>query len=285
LNLGEMRSLQDWTLRYAFSGVPGVAEVAGLGGFVRQYQIDVNPDSLRAYGIGLAQVSQAVVNGSRNVGGGIIERESREWTLRGLALVEKPEDLEELLVGYFQGRPIQLKQVASVSMGPAERRGVLDFNGREVVGGVIVMRYGENPLQVIEGVKNKIAEIQSALPEGIKIRAFYDRSELIHRAVDTLKVTLIEAIILVTLAHIVFLRHFRSILVVTIPLPLSILIAFIFMDLFHVTSNIMSLSGIAIAIGVLVDAGIVKSKRVKAILPTVLSLCNTLINDDEVPAP
>ncbi len=262
LNLGEMRSLQDWTLRYAFSGVPGVAEVAGLGGFVRQYQIDVNPDSLRAYGVGLAQVSQAVVNGSRNVGGGIIERESREWTLRGLALVEKPEDLEELLIGYFQGKPIQLKQVATVSMGPAERRGVLDFNGREVVGGVIVMRYGENPLQVIEGVKNKMIEIQSALPEGIKIRSFYDRSELIHKAVDTLKVTLIEAIILVTLAHIVFLRHFRSILVVTIPLPLSILIAFIFMDFFHVTSNIMSLSGIAIAIGVLVDAGIVITEAV-----------------------
>ncbi|MES2308972.1 MAG: CusA/CzcA family heavy metal efflux RND transporter [Verrucomicrobiota bacterium] len=262
LHLGEMRSLQDWTLRYAFAGVPGVAEVAGLGGYVRQYQIDVRPDSLRAYGLGLAQVSQAVVNGSRNVGGGVVESEGREWTLRGLALVEKPEDLEELLVGYFQGRPVQLKHVASVSMGPAERRGVLDRNGQEIVGGVIVMRYGENPLEVIQGVKNKIEEIQSVLPEGIRIRAFYDRSELIHRAIDTLKVTLIEAIILVTLAHIIFLRHLRSILVVTLPLPLSILIAFIFMDLFHVTSNIMSLSGIAIAIGVLVDAGIVITEAV-----------------------
>jgi Cu(I)/Ag(I) efflux system membrane protein CusA/SilA len=262
LNLGEMRSLQDWTLRYAFAGVPGVAEVASLGGFVRQYQIDLRPDSLRAYGLSLAQVSQAVVNGSRNVGGGLIERDGREWTLRGLALVERTKDLEELLVGYFQGKPVQIKHLASVSMGPAERRGVLDLNGREIVGGVIVMRYGENPLQVIQGVKQKMEEIQSALPEGIKIRAFYDRSELIHRAIDTLKVTLFEAIILVTLAHIIFLRHFRSILIVTIPLPLSILIAFIFMDLFHVTSNIMSLSGIAIAIGVLVDAGIVITEAV-----------------------
>jgi len=262
LDLAELRTLQDWLIRYQLNSIPGVAEVASIGGFVRQYQVDVDPDKLRAYNLNLAQVSQAVAGGNRNVGGGVMEQGGREFTLRGLALVETLDDLRQLVVGYANSQPIRLEQVATVAFGPAERRGVLDIGGKEVVGGVIVMRYGESTIDVIKRVKAKIEEIQPALPEGIVIRPFYDRSELIERAISTLKITLIEAIILVTLAHVVFLWHFRSILIVTVPLPLSILIAFICMREFGVTSNIMSLSGIAIAIGVLVDAGIVITEAV-----------------------
>lgn len=262
LDLGELRSLQDWLIRYQLNSVPGVAEVASIGGYVRQYQVDVDPNKLRAYQVNLEEVSQAIAGGNLNVGGGVIEQGGREFTLRGLALVKSLDDLKSLVVGYFQGQPVRLQEVASIALGPEGRRGVLDHNGQEVVGGVVVMRYGESTIDVIERVKAKIAEIQSALPEGVRIRPFYDRSELIERAVHTLKITLIEEIILVTLAHIVFLFHFRSILIVTIPLPLSILISFILMKEFGITSNIMSLSGIAIAIGVLVDAGIVITEAV-----------------------
>lgn len=262
LDLGELRSLQDWLVRYQLNSVPGVAEVAGIGGFVRQYQVDVDPNKLRAYNVSLEQVSQAVAGGNSNVGGGVIEQGGREFTLRGLALVKSLDDLRNLVVGYSQGQPVRLQEVASVTLGPEGRRGVLDRNGQEVVGGIVVMRYGESTIDVIRRLKEKMVEIQAAMPAGVQIRPFYDRSELIDRAVHTLQITLIEEIILVTLAHIVFLFHFRSILIVTIPLPLSILISFILMREFGISSNIMSLSGIAIAIGVLVDAGIVITEAV-----------------------
>ena len=262
LDLGQLRSLQDWFVRLQLSAVPGVAEVASIGGFVRQYQVDVNPNQLRAYGLTLSEVIDKIRGSSRNVGGGNIEVNGRDITIRGVTIVHSPEDLKSIPVGYAQGRSVSLEQVATVAIGPEPRRGVLDVAGHEAVGGVVVMRYGENTREVIKGVKQKIAEISKALPPGVTIKPFYDRSELIDRAVGTLRLTLIEEIILVTLAHLLFLGHLRSVLIVTLPLPLSILIAFILMKWTGITSNIMSLSGLAIAIGVLVDAAVVVTEAV-----------------------
>lgn len=262
LDLGQLRSLQDWFVRLQLSAVPGVAEVASIGGFVRQYQVDVNPNQLRAYGLPLSGVIEKIRGSSRNVGGGNIEVNGRDITIRGVALVHSPEDLKSIPVGYSQGHPVLLEQVATVAMGPEPRRGALDIAGHEAVGGVVVMRYGESTREVIKGVKQKIAEISKALPPGVTIKPFYDRSQLIERAVGTLRLTLFEEIILVTLAHLLFLGHLRSVLIVTLPLPLSILFAFILMKWTGITSNIMSLSGLAIAIGVLVDAAVVVTEAV-----------------------
>ncbi len=261
-DLGQLRSLQDWFVRLQLNSVPGVAEVASIGGFVRQYQVDVNPNRLRAYGLPLSAVIEKVRGSSRNVGGGNIEVAGRDITIRGVSLVRSDDDLKSLPVGYSDGRPILLGQVATVGMGPEPRRGALDVGGREAVGGVVVMRYGESTQEVIGKVKEKIAEISKALPPGVTIKPFYDRGQLIDRAVGTLRITLIEEILLVTLAHLLFLRHLRSVIIVTLPLPLSILIAFVLMKWTGVTSNIMSLSGLAIAIGVLVDAGVVVTEAV-----------------------
>ena len=262
LDLGQLRSLQDWFVRLQLSAVPGVAEVASIGGFVRQYQVDVNPNQLRAYGLPLSGVIEKIRGSSRNVGGGNIEVNGRDITVRGVAIVHSPEDLKSIPVGYAQGRSVLLEQVATVAMGPEPRRGALDVAGHEAVGGVVVMRYGENTREVIKGVKQKIEEISKALPPGVTIKPFYDRSQLIERAVGTLRLTLIEEIILVTLAHLLFLGHLRSVLIVTLPLPLSILFAFILMKWTGITSNIMSMSGLAIAIGVLVDAAVVVTEAV-----------------------
>lgn len=261
-DLGELRALQDWFIRYQLNSVPGVAEVASVGGFVRQYQIDVDPNKLRAYGVTLREVSEAVTGSNKNVGANVIEQNSMEFIVRGLGLIRDITDVEKILVGYKNGQPILVRDVATVQLGPDFRRGTIDRNGQEVVGGIVIVRYGVSTSEVIDRVKAKIAELQPGLPPGVEIKPFYDRSELINRAVSTLRFALIEAVILVTLAHIVFLFHFRSIAIVTVPLPLSILIAFIFMKEFGITSNIMSLSGIAIAIGVLVDAGIVVTECV-----------------------
>jgi len=262
LDLGQLRSLQDSFVRLQLSAVSGVAEVASIGGFVRQYQVDVNPNQLRAYGLPLSGIIEKIRGSSRNVGGGNIEVNGRDITIRGVAVVHSPEDLKSIPVGYAQGRPILLEQVATVAIGPEPRRGALDVAGHEAVGGVVVMRYGENTREVIKGVKQKISEISQALPPGVTIKPFYDRSQLIERAVGTLRLTLIEEIILVTLAHLLFLGHLRSVLIVTLPLPLSILFAFILMKWTGITSNIMSLSGLAIAIGVLVDAAVVVTEAV-----------------------
>ena len=262
LDLGQLRSLQDWFVRLQLNSVPGVAEVASIGGFIRQYQVDVNPYNLRAYGIPLSAVIEKVHGSSRNVGGGNIEISGRDITIRGLSLVHSEGDLKSLQIGSYEGRSVLLGQVASVAMGPEPRRGALDVGGHESVGGIVVMRYGENTREVIAAVKDKIDAISKALPPGVVIKPFYDRSELIQRAVGTLRITLLEEILLVTLAHILFLRHLRSVLIVTLPLPLSILIAFILMKWTGISSNIMSLSGLAIAIGVLVDAGVVVAEAV-----------------------
>ncbi|MCC7519124.1 MAG: efflux RND transporter permease subunit [Verrucomicrobiae bacterium] len=261
-DLGELRSLQDWFVRYQLNAVSGVAEVASVGGFVRQYQVDVSPNQLRAFGVTLKQVADAVVGSNNNVGGNVIEQNGMEYSVRGLGIFRNPSDIEQVLVGYKAGQPILVRDVARVGIGPDFRRSTLDRNGSEVVGGIVIARYGVSTSELIQRVKAKVAEIQKALPEGVEIRPFYDRSALIERAVGTLRDALLEAVVLVTLAHVVFLFHFRSIAIVTIPLPLSILMSFILMKEFGITSNIMSLSGIAIAIGVLVDAGIVVTECV-----------------------
>ncbi len=261
-DLGQLRAVQDFFLRYQLQSVAGVAEVASVGGFVRQYQIEVSPTKLRQAGVTLSQVMDAVGANNLNVGGKVIEENGMEFVLRGVGLVKSAADLEQIAVAERNGTPIYLRDLANVELGGDFRRGALDVGGQEVVGGIVVMRTGENALEVIRRVKARLAEIASSLPPGVTVRPFYDRSDLISRTIETLKHALIEEIVLVTLAHILFLFHFRSILIVTIPLPLSILIAFVLMERFGVASNIMSLAGIAIAIGVLVDAGIVMTENV-----------------------
>ncbi len=261
-DLGKLRATQDWFVRYQLSSVQGVAEVASIGGFVKQYQIELSSTKMRAANVSLGEVMGAVQNANLNVGGKVIEENGAEFVLRGIGLVSSTEDLELIAVKAVEGTPIYLKDIATVQIGGDFRRGALDVNGAEAVGGTVVMRTGENAKAVIERVKERIAEIAPSLPPGISIKPFYDRSTLIDRTIDTLKHALLEEIILVTLAHIIFLWHFRSILIVTLPLPISILISFLLMKEFGITSNIMSLTGIAIAIGVLVDAAIVVTENV-----------------------
>jgi copper/silver efflux system protein len=259
---GTLHSLQDWFIKYQLNSVPGVAEVASVGGFVKQYQIDLDPMKLRAYNIPLKTIVAAVQGSNNNVGAKVMEAGSTEDMVRGIGLLRGLKDIEDISLGAYNGTPVTLGNVASVQLGPEFRRGVLDKSGKEAVGGVVVIRYGANAREVIAAIKEKIDEIQPGLPAGVKIVPFYDRGVLIDHAVDTLRHALIEEIILVTLAHILFLWHFRSILVVTIPLPLAVLGAFLFMKGAGISSNIMSLGGIAIAIGVLVDAGIVMTENV-----------------------
>jgi Cu(I)/Ag(I) efflux system membrane protein CusA/SilA len=260
-SLRDLRTLQDWFVRYQLNSVRGVAEVASVGGYVQQYQVDVDPNKLRAYSMPLSTVVEAVERSNTNVGGNVVEQAGQWAIVRGIGLIESVADVENIVVGAENGTPIYVKNVASVKLGDAFRTGALDKNGREAVGGVVIARYGVNTLDVIEGVKRRIEELKPGLPEGVSIVPFYDRTQLIERATHTLKKALIEELILVTLAHIIFLAHFRSILIVTIPLPLAVLISFLFMKYLGLSSNLMSLSGIAIAIGVLVDAGIVVTEN------------------------
>ncbi len=261
-DLGSLRTLQDTFIHHQLAAVPGVAEVASVGGFVRQWQIEVSALKLRQYGVMLGEVMDAVAQSNRNVGGKTIEENGAEFIVRGLGLIENAADLESIPLRPRHGTPLYLRDVATVRIGGDFRRGALDVNGREVVGGIVVMRYGENAWQVIKDVKARITALTPGLPKGVTLEPFYDRSDLIDRAIHTLKAALTEEIILVTLAHILFLFHFRSILIVTLPLPASLLISFILMDRFGIPSHIMSLTGIAISIGVLVDAGIVMTENV-----------------------
>jgi heavy metal efflux pump (cobalt-zinc-cadmium) len=261
-DLGSLRALQDTFVRYQLASVPGVAEVASIGGFVRQWQVEVSSVKLKQYDLMLGEVMDAVAAGNLNVGGKTIEENGAEFVVRGVGLVTNAADLESIVIRPREGTPLYLRDVATVRVGGDFRRGTLDVNGREVVGGIVVMRYGENAYQVIKDVKARIASIASGLPDGVTIEPFYDRSDLIARAIATLKDALLEEIVLVTLMHVFFLWHFRSILIVTLPLPASILISFILMYHFGIPSHIMSLTGIAIAIGVLVDAGIVMTENV-----------------------
>jgi Cu(I)/Ag(I) efflux system membrane protein CusA/SilA len=261
-DLAALRSLQDWYVRYQLASVQGVAEVASIGGFVKQYQVELNSTKMRATNVTLMDVMTAVQSANLNVGGKVVEENGAEFVLRGIGLVTSVEDLELVTVKAMEGTPVFLKDIATVQIGGDFRRGALDLNGHEAVGGTVVMRTGENAKAVIERIKEKIAQIAPSLPPGVTIKPFYDRSELIDNTIGTLKHALLEEFILVTLAHIIFLWHFRSILIVTLPLPISILISFLLMKEFGITSNIMSLTGIAIAIGVLVDAAIVVTENV-----------------------
>jgi Cu(I)/Ag(I) efflux system membrane protein CusA/SilA len=260
-SLRELRTLQDWFIRYQLTAVSGVAEVASVGGYVQQYQIDVDPNRLRAYGVALSQVVEAVRRSNSNVGGNVVEQSGQWSVVRGVGLIESTADIENVVIGAQAGTPLYVRNVAAVKLGNAFRVGVLDRDGKEAVGGVVIARYGVNALEVINGVKEKLRALETGLPQGVRIVPFYDRTELILRATATLKRALIEELLLVTLAHIVFLFHFRSILIVTIPLPLAVLVSFLFMRYLDISSNLMSLAGIAIAIGVLVDAGIVVTEN------------------------
>src|SRR5580765_7546535 len=261
LSLRDLRSLQDWFIRYQLNAVPGVAEVASVGGFVQQYQVDVDPNRLRTYNLPLGTVVEAVRESNLNVGGNVLDSNGAWLIVRGVGLIQSVDDVKQIVVGASGGVPIYIEQVADVHLGDAFRVASLVNGEKEAVGGVVVARSGVNTKQVIDAVKARIAQIQPGLPPDVRLVPFYDRSELIEQASDTLRRALIEEILLVTLAHVVFLMHFRSILIVTIPLPLAVLSAFLGMRYAGISSNIMSLAGIAIAIGVLVDAGIVVTEN------------------------
>ena len=259
---GTLHSLQDWFIKYQLNSVAGVAEVASIGGWVRQYQIDVDPAKLRGYNIPLGTLVAAVQRSNTNVGAKVLEVNDTEEAVRGVGLINSVNDLNNIVLTASGGAPVYIRNVADVHLGPEFRRGVLDKAGREVVGGVVVIRNGANALEIIDAIRQKIKALEPGLPKGVHIVPFYDRSDLIRHSVDTLKTALIEEIVLVTLAHVLFLWHFRSILIVTLPLPLAVLCSFLFMHYVGISSNIMSLGGIAIAIGVLVDAGIVMTENV-----------------------
>ena len=248
MNLRDLRTLQDWFVRYQLNSVPGVTEVASVGGYVQQYQVDVDPNKLRGLNIPLSRVVEAVERSNNNVGGNVVEQAGQWAVVRGIGLIESTADVENIVIGSSNGTPVYVKNVADVKLGNAFRTGALDKNGKEAVGGVVIARYGVNTLDVIDAVKKKIEELKIGLPNGVQIVPFYDRTQLIKRATSTLERALIEELLLVTLAHIIFLAHFRSILIVTIPLPLSVLLSFLFMYFMGISSNLMSLSGIAIAI-------------------------------------
>ncbi|MEF8767584.1 efflux RND transporter permease subunit [Candidatus Accumulibacter contiguus] len=257
-SLAELRSIQDWYLRYQLSKAHGVAEVASIGGFVQTYQVTVDPVKLRAYGVPLRKVVQVIRDSNRDVGGRVVEMAETEYMVRGKGYLRGIGDLEALVVKSDQGTPVLIRDIARVELAPDERRGLTELNGEgEVVSGIAMARYGQNALEVIHNLKTRIAELGSGLPEGVTVQTVYDRSELIHRAIATLKRTLIEESLIVALVCIVFLLHVRSALVAILMLPVGVLIAFIAMRLLGMNSHLMSLGGIAIAIGAMIDAAIV----------------------------
>ena len=263
-DLAELRSLQDWFLKYELQTVPGVAEVATVGGMVRQYQVVVDPDKLRAFDLPLAKLKAAIRAGNQEAGGSVIEMGEAEYMVRATGYLQGVEDLAAIPLGVNEsGTPVLLADVAEIRLGPQMRRGVADLDGEgEVVGGIIVMRWGENASKTIDAVKLRLSELQRSLPEGVEVVTTYDRSDLIQRAVDTLERKLVEEFIVVALVCALFLFHFRSSVIVIISLPVGILAAFIVMRLQGLNANIMSLGGIAIAIGAMVDAAIVMIENV-----------------------
>ena len=256
--LAELRSIQDWYVRYQLSKAHGVAEVASVGGFVQTYQVTVDPVKLRAFGIPLMKVAQVIRDSNRDVGGRAVEMAETEYMVRGRGYLRGKADIEMLVVKADKGTPVLVRDIARVELTPDERRGLTELNGEgEVVSGIAMARYGQNALEVIANLKEKIAEIGPGLPPGVTVQTVYDRSELIHRAIDTLKRTLLEESLIVAAVCVVFLLHMRSALVAILMLPVGILISFIAMRLLGMSSNLMSLGGIAIAIGAMIDAAIV----------------------------
>jgi Cu(I)/Ag(I) efflux system membrane protein CusA/SilA len=257
-SLAELRSLQDWYLRYQLETVPGVAEVASIGGFVRQYQVNLDPNKLRAYNVPLSTVIDRVRESTNEVGGRVLEMGGAEYMVRGLGYLRSTQDLENVPVSTKNGTPVLIRDLGNVTFGPDIRRGVAEWNGQgEVVGGIIVMRFGMNALNVIDGVKKKLAEIKPSLPPGVEVVSGYDRSGLIRESIKTLQRDLLEEALIVSFVTIAFLFHFRSALIPILTLPIAVVASFIPMYFLHVSSNIMSLGGLALAIGVLIDAAIV----------------------------
>jgi Cu(I)/Ag(I) efflux system membrane protein CusA/SilA len=263
-DLAQLRSIQDWFLRYELAAVPGVAEVASVGGFVKQYQVTVDPNQLLAFNLPLQKIKTAIQRSNSDVGGRVVEMGETEFMVRGLGYIKGLDDFNNIPVGVDQrGTPILLRDVATIKIGPELRRGIADYNGTgEVVGGIVVMRHGENALEVIRNVKNRLQQLKSGLPEGVTVKTVYDRSALILRAVHNLKRTLIEESIIVAMVCVIFLLHFRSALVGIFTLPVAVLISFLIMDRQGINANIMSLGGIAIAVGAMVDAAIVMIENV-----------------------
>ena len=258
MDLGEQRALQDWYVKFALQTVPGVAEVASFGGFEKQYQLVVDPVKLQFYNISLMDVMNKVKANNNDVGGRKFEMADMAYIIRGLGYINNKEDVENISLGNYNGIPVRVKDIGVVQMGGDLRLGIFDADGKgEVVGGIVVMRYNENADKVIASVKAKMQEVQKGLPEGVTFKTSYDRSSLIEKAIESVKGTLIEEMIAVSIIVIVFLFHWRSALVILIQLPIAVAIGFIFLEAFGISSNIMSLTGIALAIGVVVDDGIV----------------------------
>lgn len=257
-DLGELRALQDWYIRFALQTVEGVSEVASFGGFQKQYQVIIDPMRLQYYNIPLMDVVNKIKANNNDVGGSKFEQSDMGYIIRGLGFIKDIREIEEISLVSLDGVPVRIKDIGSVQMGGELRLGIIEENGQgEKVGGIIVMRYGENAKDVISRLKVKMADVEKGLPPGVKFKTAYDRSTLIDATIATLKNAVIEEIIIVSIVLFIFLLHIRSALVVVITIPLSVLIAFIMMKWFGITSNIMSLAGVALAVGDLVDAGIV----------------------------
>lgn len=258
MDLGEQRALQDWYVKFALQTVPGVAEVASFGGFEKQYQLVVDPVKLQYYNISLMEVMNKVRSNNNDVGGRKFEMADMSYIIRGLGYIKSREDIENIALINYNGIPVRVKDIGSVQMGGDLRLGIFDADGKgEVVGGIVVMRYGENANNVIRAVKKKMKEVEKGLPEGVSFKTSYDRSTLIEEAIQSVKGTLIEEMITVSIIVIIFLFNWRSAVIILIQLPISVAVGFILLQLFGISSNIMSLTGIALAISVVVDDGIV----------------------------
>jgi len=258
MDLGEQRALQDWYVKFALQTVPGVAEVASFGGFEKQYQLVLDPLKMQYYDVSMMEVMNGVRTSNNDVGGRKFEMSDMAYIVRGLGYVKDKKDIEEITVKNYNTIPVRVKDIGSVQMGGDLRLGIFDQNGEgEVVGGIVVMRYGENADKVINAIKKKMDEVEKGLPDGITFKTSYDRSELIEKAIASVKGTLIEEMIVVSIVVLLFLFNWRSALIILIQLPISVSIGFILLEAFGISSNIMSLTGIALAIGVVVDDGIV----------------------------
>jgi CzcA family heavy metal efflux pump len=258
MDLGEQRALQDWYVKFALQTVPGVAEVASFGGFEKQYQLVLDPLKMQYYNVSMMEVMNAVKSNNNDVGGRKFEMSDMSYIIRGLGYIKNINDIEDIALKNYNSIPVRVKDIGSVQMGGDLRLGIFDQNGEgEVVGGIVVMRYGENADKVIKAVKEKMKEVEKGLPEGVSFKTSYDRSELIEKAIESVKGTLLEEMIVVSIVILLFLFHWRSALIILIQLPISVAVGFILLETFGISSNIMSLTGIALAIGVVVDDGIV----------------------------
>jgi Cu(I)/Ag(I) efflux system membrane protein CusA/SilA len=262
MDLGEQRALQDWYIKLALQTVPGVAEVASFGGFEKQYQLVIDPVKLQFYNLSMMDVMNKVKANNNDVGGRKFEMSDMAYIIRGLGYIKNKEDIENIALSNYSGIPVRVKDIGSVQMGGELRLGIFDENGEgEVVGGIVVMRYNQNADKVIEQVKKKMADVQRGLPEGVKFKVAYDRTELIKASIENIKSKLIEEMIIVSLIVILFLLHWRSALSIIVQIPITIAASFILLNAFGISSNIMSLTGIALAIGVIVDNGIIMSEN------------------------